>query len=92
MPTRAKLSVIESIVGAGYTWIAVIAVLASLVGAFYYLRVVRVMYFSDAEEGAIALPSRGETVLISVNALAILLLGALPSLLLSLCAKALQAS
>ncbi len=88
----AKLSVIESIVGAGYTWIAVIAVLASLVGAFYYLRVVRVMYFSEPEEGAIVLPSRGETVLISVNALAILALGALPSLLLSLCAKALQAS
>ena len=88
----AKLSVIESIVGAGYTWIAVIAVLASLVGAFYYLRVVRVMYFTEPEEGAIALPSRGETVLISANALAILLLGALPSLLLSLCAKALQAS
>ena len=88
----AKLSVLEAVVGAGYTWIAVIAVLASLVGAFYYLRVVRVMYFSEPEEGAIALPSRGETVLISANALAILLLGALPSLLLSLCAKALQAS
>jgi NADH-quinone oxidoreductase subunit N len=88
----AKLSVIESIVGAGYTWIAVIAVLASLVGAFYYLRVVRVMYFSEPEEGTIALPSGGETVLISANALAILLLGALPSLLLSLCAKALQSS
>ena len=88
----AKLSVIESIVGAGYTWIAVIAVLASLVGAFYYLRVVRVMYFSEPDEAAINLPSRSETVLISVNALAILLLGALPSALLSLCAKALQSS
>ena len=49
----AKLSVLEAVVGAGYTWIAVIAVLASLVGAFYYLRVVRVMYFSEPEEGAI---------------------------------------
>ena len=88
----AKLSVLEAVVGAGYTWIAVIAVLASLVGAFYYLRVVRVIYFSEPEEGAITLPSRGETVLISANALAILLLGALPSLLLTLCAKALQAS
>ena len=88
----AKLSVLEAVVVAGYTWIAVIAVLASLVGAFYYLRVVRVMYFSESEEGAIALPGRGETVLISANALAILLLGALPSLLLTLCAKALQAS
>ena len=88
----AKLSVIETIVGAGYTWIAVIAVLASLVGAFYYLRVIRVMYFAESDDGAIALPSRGETVLISANALAILLLGAFPSLLFSLCAKALQAS
>ncbi len=92
----AKLSVIEAIVNTGYVWIAVIAVLASLVGAFYYLRVVRVMYFSepnlDKSEGAIPLPSRGETVLISANAMAILLLGVLPSLLLTLCAKALQAS
>ena len=60
----AKLSVIETIVGAGYTWIAVIAVLASLVGAFYYLRVIRVIYFAESDEGAIALPGRGETVLI----------------------------
>ena len=88
----AKLSVIEAIVGTGYTWIAVIAVLASLVGAFYYLRVVRVMYFSEPDAGMLALPGRSETLLISANALAILLLGALPSLLLTLCAKALQAS
>lgn len=88
----AKLSVIEAIVGAGFTWIAVIAVLASLVGAFYYLRVVRVMYFADPPEAGIALPARGETVLMSINALAILVLGALPSTLMTLCAKVLQAS
>ena len=66
--------------------------LASLVGAFYYLRVVRVMYFSEAPEGQLAMPSRAETVLISANALAILVLGALPSAVIALCAKALQAS
>ncbi len=87
----AKLSVIEAIVGAGFTWIAVIAVLASLVGAFYYLRVVRVMYFADPPESSIALPARGETLLVSVNALAILVLGALPSALMTLCARVLQA-
>jgi NADH-quinone oxidoreductase subunit N len=86
----AKLSVIESIINAGYVWIAVIAVLSSLVGAFYYLRVVRVMYFGDAPEGQLAMPSRAETVLISANALAILVLGALPGAIISLCAKALQ--
>ena len=88
----AKLSVIEAVINAGYTWIAVVAVLASLVGAFYYLRVVRVMYFSEAPEGALAMPSRAETVLISANALAILVLGALPGALIALCAKALQAT
>lgn len=88
----AKLSVIEAIVNTGYIWIAVIAVLASLVGAFYYLRVVRVMYFSTPSDGAFALPGRAETVLLSANALAILVLGALPSAIMTLCAKALQAS
>lgn len=88
----AKLSVIEAIVNTGYVWIAVIAVLASLVGAFYYLRVVRVMYFSTPSDGAFALPGRAETVLLSANALAILVLGALPSAIMALCARALQAS
>lgn len=88
----AKLSVIEAIVNTGYVWIAVIAVMASLVGAFYYLRVVRVMYFSSPVETTIALPSRAQTVLLSANALAILLLGALPGTIMALCARALQAS
>jgi NADH-quinone oxidoreductase subunit N len=88
----AKLSVIESTVNAGYVWLAIVAVLASLIGAFYYLRVVKAMYFNDPESAAIAIPSRGEMVLLSANALAILVLGALPSALLSLCAKAVQSS
>jgi NADH-quinone oxidoreductase subunit N len=88
----AKLSVIESTVNAGYVWLAIVAVLASLIGAFYYLRVVKAMYFNDPESAAIAMPSRGEMVLLSANALAILVLGALPSALLSLCAKAVQSS
>ncbi len=88
----AKLAVIEAAVNANYVWLAVIAVLASLIGAFYYLRVVKVMYFSDAEGGTLAMPSRGEMVLLSANALAILVLGALPSALLALCVRAVQAS
>jgi NADH-quinone oxidoreductase subunit N len=88
----AKLTVIEATVNAGYVWLAVIAVIASLIGAFYYLRVVKVMYFSDADEGKLAMPSRGEMTLLSVNALAILALGALPSALLALCVKAVQTS
>jgi NADH-quinone oxidoreductase subunit N len=85
----AKLSVIEAIVNAGYTWIAVIAVMASLIGAFYYLRVVRAMYFSEPADGNIALPSPAATALVSVNALAVLALGAFPSAIMALCARAL---
>jgi NADH-quinone oxidoreductase subunit N len=88
----AKLTVIESTVNAGYLWLAVVAVLASLIGAFYYLRVVKAMYFSDPDATAISIPSRGEMVLLTVNALAILVLGALPGALLSLCVKAVQSS
>jgi NADH-quinone oxidoreductase subunit N len=88
----AKLAVIEAVVDAGYVWIAVVAVIASLIGAFYYLRVVKVMYFGEPDASNVVLPSRGETVLLSINALAILLLGMLPSALLSLCVKAVQNS
>ena len=43
----AKLSILETIVDAGYLYLAIIAVLTSLIGAFYYLRVVKVMYFDE---------------------------------------------
>ncbi|HPT57971.1 MAG TPA: NADH-quinone oxidoreductase subunit N, partial [Casimicrobium sp.] len=86
----AKLSVIEAIVNAGYTWIAVIAVMASLIGAFYYLRVVRAMYFSEPTAADVALPGGAATALVSLNALAILALGAFPSAIMALCVRALQ--
>jgi NADH-quinone oxidoreductase subunit N len=88
----AKLSVIESTVNAGYVWLAIVAVLASLVGAFYYLRVVKAMYFEDPAETGIALPSRSVTVILSVNAIAILLLGMFPSAIAAICAKAIAVS
>src|SRR5699024_1081477 len=43
----AKLAVLQSVVSAGHVWLAVVAVLFSLIGAFYYLRVVKVMYFDE---------------------------------------------
>ena len=43
----AKFSVLEAAVDVGLVWLAVVAVLASLVGAFYYLRIVKLMYFDD---------------------------------------------
>ena len=43
----AKFAVIEAAVNAGFVWMAVIAVITSLIGAFYYLRIVKLMYFDD---------------------------------------------
>ena len=68
----AKFSVIEAAVNAGFVWLAVVAVLASLIGAFYYLRIVKLMYFDDATDSC-ADRARGDTrALLSVNGLALL--------------------
>ena len=66
---------LQAAVNAGFVWLAVVAVLASLVGAFYYLRIVKLMYFDDAVETA-RRSSRAATraLLLSVNGLALLVL------------------
>ncbi|HEY7904680.1 MAG TPA: NADH-quinone oxidoreductase subunit NuoN [Casimicrobiaceae bacterium] len=88
----AKFSVIEAAINQGFVWLAVVAVMASLVGAFYYLRVVKAMYFDDPVETA-PIDSRADAqVLLSVNGLAILVLGILPQPLMGLCAIALTQS
>ena len=46
----AKLSVLQAVVNAGYVWLAVVAVIFSLIGAFYYLRVVKLMYFDKPHD------------------------------------------
>jgi NADH-quinone oxidoreductase subunit N len=88
----AKFSVIEAAVSQGFVWLAVVAVLASLVGAFYYLRIVKLMYF-DEPAGEFTLEARGDArVLLSINGLALLALGILPQPLMGLCAIALTQS
>ncbi|NLA50841.1 MAG: NADH-quinone oxidoreductase subunit NuoN [Alcaligenaceae bacterium] len=90
----AKLAVLESAVSAGHVWLAVVAVLFSLIGAFYYLRVVKVMYFDEPEKDAPALNSSmsfREGVL-SVNNLLILVLGILPGGLMALCMQVINSS
>ena len=88
----AKFSVIMSAVGAGFTWLAVVAVLTSLVGAFYYLRIVKLMYFDEPVDAAPILARSDSRALLSVNGLAILLLGVFPQQLMGWCALALQQS
>ncbi|HJY79001.1 MAG TPA: NADH-quinone oxidoreductase subunit NuoN [Burkholderiales bacterium] len=83
----AKLAVFNAAVSAGYVWLAVAAVLLSLVGAYYYLRIVKLMYFDEPKEAVPATPAHGG-VLMSVNGLALLLLGIVPGPLMDLCTVA----
>jgi NADH-quinone oxidoreductase subunit N len=88
----AKLSVLSAAVNTGHIVLAVIAVLFSLIGAFYYLRIVKLMYF-DAPESHVPISLQPDSsVLISFNGLAVLLLGILPGNLMTVCAASVQQS
>jgi NADH-quinone oxidoreductase subunit N len=88
----AKFAVIEAAVDVGLVWLAVVAVLMSVIGAFYYLRIVKLMYFDEAQDQA-PLESRFDTrVLLSLNGLALLLFGVFPQQLMGMCVVALTRS
>ena len=88
----AKFTVIQAAVDAGFVWLAVAAVLTSLVGAFYYLRVVKLMYFDDPVDVS-AIEARADSrALLSANGIGLLLFGILPQPLLGLCVVALANS
>ena len=88
----AKLSVLQAVVGAGHIPLAVIAVLFSLIGAFYYLRIVKLMYFDSPDTHVQISIQPDNGLLISINGLAILALGIMPSTLITVCAVAVQKS
>lgn len=84
----AKLSVLQAVLGTGQVWLAVVSVLLSLIGAFYYLRVVKVMYFDDpVDKSQIAINS-DMRITLSLNGVAVLVLGLLPSPLMVACGAA----
>lgn len=84
----AKISVLQAVLAAGKVWLAVAAVMFSLVGAFYYLRIVKLMYF-DPPVDAEKIEASGEMrVTLSLNGIAVLALGILPGPLMTLCANA----
>ena len=89
----AKLAVLQALVSAGHVTLAVIAVLFSLIGAFYYLRVVKVVYFDEpAADAAPMSATCGQRGVLSVNGLLILVLGLLPGGLMALCVQAIRSS
>jgi NADH-quinone oxidoreductase subunit N len=87
----AKLAVLQALVTTNvttYIVLAVVAVVMSLVGAFYYLRIVKVMYFDAPRNPEPVVRGRGVSVLLAVNGLAVLVFGLLPSGLMALCRDA----
>lgn len=90
----AKLSVLQALLEAGgsaHLWLAVFAVLMSLVGAFYYLRVVKVMYFDAPTQTAPIEAPLDVRAVLSVNGALVLVLGIIPGGLMALCAQAVAA-
>jgi len=94
----AKFAVLSAAVQAGQIWLAVVAVIFSLIGAFYYLRIVKLMYFDEPPQGAAGGAQGGgepavlvaegpgpARMLLTVNSLAVLLLGILPQPLMAVC-------
>jgi NADH-quinone oxidoreductase subunit N len=82
----AKLAVLSAAVSAGQIWIAVAAVFFSLIGAYYYLRIVKLMYFDEPKDAApFAGQALGPRILLSANGLALLALGLFPQFLMTLC-------
>jgi len=88
----AKFAVISAIVNTGFTWLAVFAVMMSLIGAFYYLRVVKVVYFDEQVDNSPIVVRGDMKLVLSVNALALLVLGVVPERLVALCLEAMKQS
>jgi len=86
----AKFGVIQAVLGASYTWLAVVAVLFSVIGAYYYLRIVKLMYFDEPTDAAAIGGSALMRAVLSVNALLVLALGLMPGALFVVCAHALS--
>jgi len=86
----AKLGVIQAVLGVNYTWLAVVAVLFSVVGAYFYLRIVKLMYFDEPTETTAIGGSVLVRTVLSANALLAFGLGVIPGALLQLCQRALQ--
>ncbi len=84
----AKLAVLQAVLGAGQVWLAVVAVLLSLIGAFYYLRVVKLMYFDEPVDNSVIVINKDMRVALSINGVAVLALGLMPGPLMAACATA----
>jgi NADH-quinone oxidoreductase subunit N len=81
----AKLSVLKAVVDIDMLWLALVAVFFSIIGVYYYLRMVKVMYFDKPDDTTELVKSRDMQVVLSLNGAAILVLGVYPGVLMALC-------
>ncbi|MFL6550976.1 MAG: NADH-quinone oxidoreductase subunit NuoN [Povalibacter sp.] len=85
----AKLAVLGAVIDINLSWLAAVAVLLSVVGAFYYLRVIKVMYFDEPADAVVVDAGGTLRALLTANGLAVLVLGIFPGALIELCARVL---
>jgi NADH-quinone oxidoreductase subunit N len=91
----AKLAVLQALITTNSTLllqVSIVAVMLSVVAAFYYLRIVKVMYFDEPTDNTPVVQTGGARMLLSINAMAVLGLGILPGGLMALCARAITHS
>ena len=88
----AKYAVLQAVANAGMVWLAVVAVMFSLIGAFYYLRIVKTIWFDEAADTSAISTPLDMRIIMSLNGVAIVVMGVIPGSLLAVCYSAMQAT
>lgn len=83
-----KLLVLKALIDVHMTWVAVVGVLFTVIGAYYYLRIIKIMYFDEPEDFAPITIGKGNTLFYSLNCLSLLFLGLFPGALITVCINA----
>ncbi len=86
----AKLGVLEALIGVNLIWLAALALVFAIIGAYYYIRVVKVMYFEEPDNKIPFTYSKDLAVAMSINGIAVLYFGIFPDTLISICRAAFQ--
>ncbi|GAB7539490.1 NADH-quinone oxidoreductase subunit NuoN [Burkholderia sp. 3C] len=86
----AKLAVLEATINAGLTWLAILGVISSLFGAFYYLRIVKLMYFDAPQDTNPIMSDATNRAVLLFNGVAVVVLGLVPGRLMEVCLQAIS--
>jgi NADH-quinone oxidoreductase subunit N len=84
----SKWFVIKEVIASGHLWLAATAVVFSVIGAYYYLRIIKLMYFDKPDQMTAIKASQEMRMVLSVNGLSLLIIGLAPGLLMALCINA----